>query len=179
MKISEYEFSKINNWIRINRDVIKNIYSLFLNICNDKYDLKIMNSKQLFFDLSLYLYYNTEDKYGITLFDSNEAKKNYICSLNNEFINDRNIDENNNYDTLKNNKVIDYEQKINKYDENIIYRINNQNSDDSSTFSDFSHNDYDNFDDCYTDEHWDELYNKFFNNDDDPTLYHFIPSSKD
>ena len=54
-KISKSDFNKINSWIYLNKDIIKNLYSIFLFVCNDKYDLELMNSKQLYLDFSIYL----------------------------------------------------------------------------------------------------------------------------
>ncbi len=46
MKISKDELDNIKSWIRVNRDTIKILYSLFLGICNDKYGLRLVDSKQ-------------------------------------------------------------------------------------------------------------------------------------
>ena len=161
MKIEKEEFSKINNWIRINRDVIKNIYSSILNVCNNKYDLKLIDNKKLYFDLSIYLYYNVEDKYGITLFNSNEEKRNYKNSLNKPNNNNSLYYSINNEDyekkSLNNNKQNneDYEKKS----------LSNNKQNNIKCDEDLSDNDYDNFDECMDDKYYEELYNEFFCND--------------
>jgi hypothetical protein len=172
MKIEKYEFSIINHWIKINKDTLKNIYSTFLDIFNDKYNLELIDSKQLFFDLSVYMYYNFKDKYGITLFNSNEDKKKYLNSL---IERNKNNDYDNNYD----NNYDNYHRKIVNNNTDNTDNTNNSIINDTSSYFSCSENDYDddNFDDCYKDEYYDELYNKFFNNDDE-TLYNFVPSEQ-
>ncbi len=176
MKIDKYEFSIINHWIKVNKDTLKNIYSTFLDIFNDKYNLELIDSKQLFFDLSVYIYYNVKDKYGITLFNSNEDKKKYLNSL---IERNKNNDYDNNYD----NNYDNYHRKIvnnhNNTDNTNTDNTNNSNNsiiNDTSSYlsnSEYDDDNYDNYD--YDNYDYDELYNKFFNNDDE-TLYHFVPS---
>ncbi len=178
MKISKDELDNIKSWIRVNRDTIKSLYSLFLSICNDKYDLRLVDSKQLYFDLSVYFYYNLYDKYGITLFDNMEEKKKYINSLSNQLLNkplyyDSSNIFNEDYEnkcisSLNNNEVID------DYNKNYT---NKSESDSESDFELFNKEYYN--EEYLNEEYYEELYHKFFENYDenDPTLYHFIPTN--
>ncbi len=177
MKISKDELDNIKSWIRVNRDTIKSLYSLFLSICNDKYDLRLVDSKQLYFDMSVYFYYNLYDKYGITLFNNMEEKKKYINSLSNQLLNKSLY-----YDS-SNIFNEDYEnRRISSLNNNEV--MNDFNKSESETENE-SESDYELFDKEYyneeysNEEYYEELYHKFFENYDenDPTLYHFIPTN--
>ncbi len=180
MKISEEEFHNINYWIRVNRDTIKSLYSLFLYICNKKYDLKLIDSKQLYFDLSVYFYYNLYDKYGITLFNNMEEKKKYITLLNEQLKNNL-LNEEDDYqnklfmNNKDNNKLYSDDNGLYSDDNGLYLDDNGLYSDDNGLYE----SDYESLDKTYYNEsYYEELYNKLFNNYDenDPTLYHFRPS---
>ncbi len=61
------EYEKIHKWMKLNRKMLQNIYTLFLSICNDTYQLELHDSKQLYHDLSIYFYHTLRDDYGNVL----------------------------------------------------------------------------------------------------------------
>ncbi len=177
MKISKDELDNIKSWIRVNRDTIKILYSLFLGICNDKYGLRLVDSKQLYFDLSVYFYYNLYDKYGITLFDNMEEKKKYINSLSNQLLNKPLYYDSSNIF----NEDYEYENKcISSLNNNEVMNDYHKSESENESESDFElfNKEYYN-EESSNEEYYEELYHKFFENYDenDPTLYHFIPTN--
>ena len=70
------EYAEIKQWVRINRSVIRDVYCIFLNICNHTYGLKLCDSKYLYNDMCIYFYYSLRDDYGTILFESMREKRN-------------------------------------------------------------------------------------------------------
>ncbi len=179
MKINECELNEIRNWISINREPIKRLYNTFLYVCNEKYDLRLMDSKQLYFDLCLYFYYHTYDKYGITFFNSKEERDNYYNSKKNDkvyYYHENNIIEN--QFEIKENE--DYVQKENDYETRSDYETKSDYESSDCSSSECDNNIYfETYVNNYSEEVNEEIYNKFFNDIDknDPKLYHFTPKN--
>jgi hypothetical protein len=72
-------YTKIQKWMSINRPMLQEIYHRFLNIYNIKYDLNLKNTKTLYHDFCIHLYYTYEDNYGFTLFETQEEKNAYYA----------------------------------------------------------------------------------------------------
>jgi hypothetical protein len=70
----EATYKDIQRWMSVNRPVLQEIYQQFLYIYSVKHDLNLKNTKSLYHDFCLHLYYNYVDDYGYTLFESQEEK---------------------------------------------------------------------------------------------------------
>ncbi len=75
------EYAEIKHWVRINRSIIRDVYHIFINICNHKYGLKLYDSKYLYNDMCIYFYYALRDDYGNLLFESMREKREYMNSM--------------------------------------------------------------------------------------------------
>ena len=64
----------IQKWMAVNRSMLQEIYQQFLHIYNDKHGMALKNTKSLYHDFCLHLYYNYVDDYGYTLFETQEEK---------------------------------------------------------------------------------------------------------
>ncbi len=67
-------YKEIQKWMSVNRPVLQEIYQQFLYIYSVKHDLNLKNTKSLYHDFCLHLYYNYVDNYGYTLFENQEEK---------------------------------------------------------------------------------------------------------
>lgn len=70
----ESTYKDIQKWMSVNRPVLQEIYQQFLYIYTVKYDLNLKNTKSLYHDFCLHLFYNYVDDYGYTLFENQEEK---------------------------------------------------------------------------------------------------------
>lgn len=64
---------EIQKWMAVNRPILQEIYQQFLYIY-DKNGMTLKNTKSLYHDFCLHLYYNYVDDYGYTLFENQEEK---------------------------------------------------------------------------------------------------------
>ncbi len=150
--MSQPDFYKIKSWIYINRSMIKNIYSIFLYVFNEKYNFELMNSKQLYLDFAIYLYYNLEDKYEYLIVDKVQHNKHIKYDNSNE------NSENDDYENINNeNNNINYN--------NINYKNNDESDSEEYEFLDTFFNDY------YNNKEYDDIFEEFYNNDE--SLYNF------
>jgi hypothetical protein len=181
---SQQEYQDIKHWVKINKTIIRDVYYLFLDICNQKYDLALYDSKQLYYDMCVYFYYTLRDDYGDILFNSMREKRNYIESLKYDYRND-NDSSNNYYEDKKDfyyeeNNMYDYDfdSEYFEEEEEEEYRslsIKNKDEDKNSYKSNYNLQNQLNTDfiSCPKRDLQD-LENKFFNNND-PKIYHFTP----
>ncbi len=72
-------YAQIQKWMSINRPMLQEIYHRFLYIYNIKHDLNLKNTKTLYHDFCIHLYYTYEDNYGFTLFETQEEKNAYYA----------------------------------------------------------------------------------------------------
>ena len=64
---------EIQKWMAVNRPMLQEIYQQFLCIY-ENHGITLKNTKSVYHDFCLHLYYNYVDDYGYTLFENQEEK---------------------------------------------------------------------------------------------------------